>query len=205
MEDLSFLDVIKNLAAKCGLALPISKTSQSNAKLNERETLLNINQKAQAYFIRLLKDDEGGRLARDYLKSRGFYDENLLADYGIGWAAPRWKNILIHLKNKEKCLGKDILRAGLIKQKEGTEGGSFYDRFRGRIMLPLQDIHGNLIAFAGRVIDGDEPKYLNSPETPLYIKGKHLFVGASKWKPENILWEYLTRWHFSQPSDRVWT
>ena len=175
MEDLHFLDVIKKMAAKCGLALPAFKSSQPNTKLNEQETLLSINQKAQAYFTRLLKDDEGGRLARDYLKSRGFYDENLLSDYGVGWSAPGWKDILIYLKNKEKCSGKDISRAGLIKQKEGAKEGNYYDRFRGRIMFPFQDIHGNLIAFAGRVIGDGEPKYLNSPETPLYTKGKHLF------------------------------
>ncbi|SVD60473.1 uncharacterized protein METZ01_LOCUS413327, partial [marine metagenome] len=119
--------------------------------------------------------NECGRSARDYLKSRGFYDENLLSDYGIGWATSGWKDTLTHLKNKEKCSDENILQAGLIKQKDGTTERNFYDRFRGRIIFPLQDIHGNLIAFAGRSIGEGEPKYLNSPETPLYIKGNHLF------------------------------
>ena len=175
MEDLSFLDVVKKLAGKCGVELPNSKSGKSNARQNEREMLLSINEKARAYFARLLKDDEGGRAAREYLKSRNFYDENLLAEYGVGWAAPGWKDILIHLQNKGKCSRTDLLRAGLIKQKEGAEEGNCYDRFRGRIMFPFKDIHGSLIAFAGRVIGDDEPKYLNSPETPLYVKGKHLF------------------------------
>ncbi|MDP6334765.1 MAG: DNA primase [Nitrospinaceae bacterium] len=175
MEDLPFLDVVKKLASKCGVELPNPKSGQSNARQSEREMLLSINEKARAYFTRLLKDDEGGRSAREYLKSRSFYDEKLLAEYGIGWAAPGWKDILTYLQNQGKCSRKDLLRAGLIKQKEGAEEGNCYDRFRGRIMFPFKDIHGNLIAFAGRVIGEGEPKYLNSPETPLYIKGKHLF------------------------------
>jgi len=175
IEDLAFLDAIKKLATKYGLELPASNSRESNAKQSQRETLLNINQKAKNYFIRLLRDDEYGRSARHYLKSRGLYDENLLNDYGIGWASPGWKDVLIHLKNKENYSAKDILRAGLIKQREGAGAGNYYDRFRGRIIFPFEDIHGNLIAFAGRVIGDGEPKYLNSPETPLYVKGKHLF------------------------------
>jgi DNA primase len=174
MEDLPFLDVVKELASKCGVELPVFKPGQINAKSNERDILLNINQKVTSYFIRSLMSDDG-KQARDYLESRGFNDKKLLADYSIGWALPGWKNTLYALQNKEKFSKNDILLAGLIKQKEGKDENNFYDRFRERIMFPLQDIHGNLIAFAGRVITETEPRYLNSPETPLYIKGKHLF------------------------------
>jgi DNA primase len=174
MEDLPFLDVVRGLASKCGVELPTFKPGQVNAKSNERNMLLDINQKATNYFIRSLMSEDG-KSARDYLNSRGFNDEKLLTDYSIGWALPGWKNTLNLLKNKDNFSRNDILRAGLIKQKEGAGENSFYDRFRERIIFPLQDIHGNLIAFAGRVITETEPKYLNSPETPLYIKGKHLF------------------------------
>ena len=174
MEDLSFLDVIKTLASKCGVTLPAFKPGQINAKSNERNVLLNINQKAQSYFIRSLMS-KGGEQAREYLNSRGFNDEKLLADYSIGWAAPGWTDTLHQLQNQEKFSKNDLSRAGLIKQKEGADKDNFYDRFRGRIMFPLQDIHGILIAFAGRIIGESEPKYLNSPETPLYVKGRHLF------------------------------
>jgi DNA primase len=174
MEDLPFLDVVKELASKCGVELPTFKPGQINAKSNERDILLDINQKATNHFIHSLMS-ENGKLARDYLNSRGFYDEKLLTDYSIGWALCGWKNTFNLLKNKEKFSKNDILMAGLIKQKDGEDESNFYDRFRERIMFPLQDIHGNLIAFAGRVITETEPKYLNSPETPLYIKGKHLF------------------------------
>ena len=174
MEDLPFLDVVKKLALKCGVTLPVFKLSQINAKSNERDNLLNINQKAQSYFIRSFIG-EGGEPAREYLNSRGFNNEKLLTEYGIGWAAPGWTDTLRHLQNQEKFSKNDLSRAGLIKQKEGADENNFYDRFRGRIMFPLQDIHGNLVAFAGRIIDKSEPKYLNSPETPLYVKGRHLF------------------------------
>ena len=174
MEDLSFLDTIKTLAAKCGVTLPAFKPGQTNAKSNERDVLLNINQKAQSYFILSLMS-KGGEQAREYLNSRGLYDKKLLADYSIGWATSGWTDTLHQLQNQEKFSKNDLSRAGLIKQKEGAGKNNFYDRFRGRIIFPLQDIHGNLIAFAGRVIGESEPKYLNSPETPLYIKGRHLF------------------------------
>jgi len=174
MEDLPFLDVIKKLAPKCGVTLPVFKPGQINAKSNERNVLLNINQKAQSYFIRSLMS-KGGEPAMEYLNSRGFNDEKLLADYSIGWATPGWTDTLHQLQNQEKFSKNDLSRAGLIKQKEGADKNNFYDRFRGRIMFPLQDIHGNLIAFAGRIIGESEPKYLNSPETPLYVKGRHLF------------------------------
>jgi len=174
MEDLSFLDAIKILAAKCGVTLPAFKPGQTNAKSNERDVLLNINQKAQRYFILSLMS-KGGEQAREYLNSRGLNDKKLLADYSIGWATSGWTDTLHQLQNQEKFSKNDLSRAGLIKQKEGAGKNNFYDRFRGRIIFPLQDIHGNLIAFAGRVIGESEPKYLNSPETPLYIKGRHLF------------------------------
>ena len=174
MEDLSFLDAIKILAAKCGVTLPAFKPGQTNAKSNERDVLLNINQKAQRYFILSLMS-KGGEQAREYLNSRGLNDKKLLADYSIGWATSGWTDTLHQLQNQEKFSKNDLSRAGLIKQKEGAGKNNFYDRFRGRIIFPLQDIHGNIIAFAGRVIGESEPKYLNSPETPLYIKGRHLF------------------------------
>ena len=174
MEDLSFLDAIKILAAKCGVTLPAFKPGQTNAKSSERDVLLNINQKAQSYFILSLMS-KGGEQAREYLNSRGLNDKKLLADYSIGWATSGWTDTLHQLQNQEKFSKNDLSRAGLIKQKEGAGKNNFYDRFRGRIIFPLQDIHGNLIAFAGRVIGESEPKYLNSPETPLYIKGRHLF------------------------------
>ena len=99
MEDLSFLDVVKELASKCGVELPIFKPGQIDAKSNERDVLLNINQKTQTYFIRSLMNKDG-KPARDYLSSRGFNNEKLLADYNIGWAAPGWENTLRYLQNQ---------------------------------------------------------------------------------------------------------
>ena len=175
VEDLPFLDVVRKLADRTGVALPAPKSGKLDPASRERELLLGVNRKAAAYFSRLLNDGEGGRAAREYLKSRNFGDETLLADYAIGWAAPGWRGLLVDLQDQGKCARKDIARAGLIKQKDGDSEGNYYDRFRGRIIFPLKDIHGNLIGFAGRVLGDEEPKYLNSPETPLYIKGKHLY------------------------------
>ena len=175
MEDLPFLDVVRKLASRTGVVLPAQKYGKPDPASRERELLLIINQKAAAYFTQLLNDEESGRAAREYLQSRDFHNEALLTEYGIGWATPGWRDTLIHLQNREKCSRKDIARAGLIKQKEGGSESDYYDRFRSRIIFPLKDIHSNLIGFAGRTLDGEEPKYLNSPETSLYIKGKHLY------------------------------
>ena len=118
IEDLSFIDAVKKLASKYSIALPTANPNQINAKSNEREILLSINQKAQTYFTRLLKDEKLGLLARNYLKSRGLNDETLLNTYGIGWAAPEWKDTQNYLQKGGKFSQKNILRAGLIKQKK---------------------------------------------------------------------------------------
>ena len=122
MEDLSFVDAVKKLASKYSIALPTAKPNQINAKSNEREILLSINQKAQTYFIRLLKDEKLGLLARNYLKSRGLNDETLLNTYGIGWAAPEWRDTQNYLQRRVNSLRRTYHgRDSSNKKKEGKK------------------------------------------------------------------------------------
>ena len=174
IEEIPFVEAAKKLATRAHMPLPTSNWNEKQYGGNEeRARLQKINSIAAQYFQSLLADPEGGKSARDYLQSRNF-DADTLERYQIGWASPAWRALLTTLKAKANCALGDLEKAGLILKK--NEGKDYYDRFRGRIIFPLKDRNANIIGFAGRVInDEEQPKYLNSPETPLYIKGNQLF------------------------------
>ena len=165
MEGISFVDAVRKLADRTHVKIPTQvQNSIHRIPKGEREHLLKINLAAKDYFLSLLKDPEGGRSARDYLKSRDFDDETI-ADYQIGWSSPGWKDLLIRLEKKSKISRKELDKAGLVVKKDGGTDRDYYARFRSRLLIPLKDIHGNIIGFAGRVLESGNPKYLNSPET----------------------------------------
>ena len=174
LEEIPFIEAAKKLATKAHVPLPTSNwDANQGGGSEERVRLQKINSQATQYFQSLLADPEAGKAARDYLESRDF-DADTLERYQIGWASPDWRDLLTIFKSKANCSPVDLEKAGLIIKK--NEGTDYYDRFRGRIIFPLKDRNGNAIGFAGRVInDEEQPKYLNSPETPLYIKGNQLF------------------------------
>ena len=190
MEEIPFIEAAKKLATRAHMPLPTSNWKEKhNGGSEERARLQKINSIAAQYFQSLLADPEGGKTARDYLQSRNF-DADTLERYQIGWASPAWRALLTTLKTKADCPPGDLEKAGLILKK--SEGKDYYDRFRGRIIFPLKDRNANIIGFAGRVInDEEQPKYLNSPETPLYIKGNQLFgldsARESIRKNDNVL------------------
>ena len=184
-EDLPFVDAVKRLALRYQVSIPESAyKSQGGASRNEREALLNCNTLTAKYFASQLKHPQAGKTARDYLVSRGF-DDQAIEDYQMGWALPGWRNLLGHLESQAKCSRDTLAKYGLVSKKEAADTkdkkDAYYDRFRGRLIFPIQYFHGNIIAFGGRVVDDGEPKYLNSPETPVYKKGRHLF-GLNKAK-----------------------
>ena len=182
-EDLTFVDAVKRLALRTQVSIPESAyKSQGNA--NEREALLNCNTLTTQYFASLLKNPQAGKTAREYLISRGF-DDQTIEDYQIGWAPQGWRNLLTHLEKQVKCSRDTLAKYGLVSKKEAADTkdkkDAYYDRFRERLIFPIQDSRGNIIAFGGRVLGDGEPKYLNSPETLAYKKGQHLF-GLNKAK-----------------------
>ena len=165
-EHMDFVDAVRELAAKVGMEVPQSAPQADDAP--SHEPLYAILDKAAQFFRQQLRNHPQ---AVDYLKQRGLSGATA-AEFAIGFAPPGWDNLLRELGKtpQDQAL---LLKAGLIvkKDKEGH-----YDRFRNRIMFPIRDRRGRVIAFGGRVLDKEgTPKYLNSPETPVFHKGRELY------------------------------
>jgi DNA primase len=171
-EGLNFPEAVRQLAGKAGIPLPADSGSRREDKKaeDERKALLTIIADASSYYRKEL-EGPAGNAARAYLKKRGVTDQ-VVQEFAIGFSRPEWDGLLQHLKHKGYAFGQ-MEKAGLIVKR--SEGEGYYDRFRGRIIFPIRDISGNVIAFGGRVMDDSLPKYLNSPETPLYSKSNVLY------------------------------
>ncbi len=171
-EGLNFPEAVKTLAGRAGITLPAESRSHKDEKKSEdeRKVLLTIVTEAADYFRREL-EGPAGSAARAYLAKRGVSDQ-MVKNFSLGFARPEWDGLLRHLKQKGYPFG-IMEKAGLIVKR--GEGEGYYDRFRGRVIFPIRDISGNVIAFGGRVMDDSLPKYLNSPETPLYSKSNVLY------------------------------
>jgi DNA primase len=166
---LTFMDAVKELAAEAGMEIPAPDPPAARAA-EQRDTLHDVMAAAQEWFAANLAGPDGAA-ARDYLAGRGF-DAHTVARFGFGFA-PNARQAL------KAALGRfsedQLIEAGLLIHVEGKEP---YDRFRGRLMLPIEDARGRVIAFGGRILDTgatDAPKYLNSPDTPLFDKGRTLY------------------------------
>ena len=166
---LAFMDAVKELASEAGLEVPQPDPREAE-RAERRATLHDVMAAAQEWFENNLLSDEGAK-AREYLKQRGI-DATTARKFGFG-LAPDDRNAM------KRALGQfdDAMLAetGLRIEVEGKEP---YDRFRGRLMLPIHDVRGRIVAFGGRILDGankDAPKYLNSPDTPLFDKGRTLY------------------------------
>ncbi len=167
-EHMSFVEAVEDLARRAGLAIPKEAGITSDAETGE-DLLETMRAAARFYRLQLREHPQAAR-AVEYLKGRGITGE-IAHEFGLGFAPEGWDNLL-------RALGKDndsreaLTHAGLTVKKES---GGFYDRFRDRIMFPIEDHRGRVVAFGGRVLDKGEPKYLNSPETPLFHKGRELY------------------------------
>ncbi len=171
-EGLNFPEAVKKLASRAGITLPADSTFRGSDKKDESEKkyLLKICADAARYFQKEL-EGPAGNAARTYLKKRGVSDQ-IVKDFGLGYSRPEWDGLFNYLRRGGAQPGQ-IEKAGLIVKR--SEGEGYYDRFRGRLMFPIRDISGNVIAFGGRVMDDSLPKYLNSSETPLYSKSNSLY------------------------------
>ena len=163
---LGFIEAVEDLAARYGLEIPREAGYQPVSK--HHDELYELLEQAAQYYQRQLQ----GRDARamDYLEKRGI-SGTVIKDYEIGYAPPGWKN-LVNALGKTAATKARLVEAGMIKTRD-TEG--HYDHFRDRIMFPIRDQRGRIIGFGGRVLGKDTPKYLNSPETPLFHKGRELY------------------------------
>lgn len=161
-DRMGFRDAVEVLAKQVGLDIPeLAPDEQTQALAPVYEVL----EQAARHYQQWLKQHPTRQTAVDYLKQRGLTGE-VAADYGLGFAPPGWDNLCKTLGRKDK-----LLEAGLAAQREDR----IYDRFRDRVMFPIRDRRGRVIGFGGRVIGQGEPKYLNSPETPVFHKGRELY------------------------------
>ncbi len=166
---LSFMDAVKELASEAGLEVP-APDPRAAERAERQSGLHDAMQAAQDWFAAMLRAPEGQR-ARDYLSSRGF-DAHTVERFGFGFAPDSRVALADALKQFEPRM---LVEAGLRIVAEGRDP---YDRFRGRLMLPIHDARGRVIAFGGRILEAaktDAPKYLNSPDTPLFDKGRTLY------------------------------
>lgn len=182
-ENISFMEAVRRLAERAHLPLEFEQTPGQEKVRYLKETLLQIHEQMCQRWQAALANDAAGQIARDYLAKRGVSAEAVKL-FRLGYAPDLWDDTVNWAKSKGHELA-TVEQAGLIIRKDG-EGGAparYYDRFRGRLMFPICDEQGRVIGFSGRVLSGDEKtaKYVNSPETPLFHKGKVIF-GLDKSK-----------------------
>lgn len=172
MERVSFPEAIKLVAEKSGVPLPILiDDSRFEAKRHEADEVIELNKWALDFWEQQLESSGEARIARDYLKQREITDETCKT-FRLGYAPDSWDALSVYLR--QKGAGQDqIDRSGLVARKEET--GRTYDRFRGRLIFPVMDAQGKPIAFGGRTLKNEDAKYINSPETAAYVKGRNLF------------------------------
>jgi len=169
---LTFLQAVEELASRSGVALPVREmTSIEKKRLRERKSIVEALTIAAEFYHSVLKKYPAGRWGLDYLTSRGV-DSQTIDEFQLGYAPARWDALSEFLKRRG--FSEEILvRGGLAGQ--GKKSAGIYDRFRNRVMFPIRDASGQVVGFGGRVIDGSEPKYLNSPETQVFHKSQNLY------------------------------
>ncbi|MBK9316145.1 MAG: DNA primase [Acidobacteria bacterium] len=172
IEGCPFPEAVKTVAEKSGIQVPRVEDSKEYEERDRlRAEILQINQWATEFFEENLMQTPEGRAAHGYLEKRGISDETRKT-FRLGYAPNSWDACSEYLKSRGASRSQ-IEQSGLVTIKENRAG--FYDRFRGRLMFPICDTQGRVVAFGGRTLGDGEPKYLNSPETIVYTKGEHLF------------------------------
>lgn len=167
-EGQEFVAAIEDLAGQLGMEVP--REAYTGEQQHQHHDLFPLMEKVSDHYQKQLKHNNAAKKAVNYLKNRGLSGE-IAKQYAIGYAPDDWQN-LMHLDKDSKQLQKDLVETGMMIEKDN---GRAYDRFRDRIMFPIRNRRGQILGFGGRVIDKGEPKYLNSPETKLFHKGRELY------------------------------
>jgi len=179
-ERLSFPEAVKQLADKAGVEVPRENdhhSAQSAAQKSALQQMYDLLARAELFFRQQLKNAPERKVAVDYLKGRGLSGE-IAARYGLGFAPPGFDNLINALSLDQAGLQR-AEEVGLLVRREDT--GRVYDKFRERITFPIRDSRGRVIGFGGRLLGDGKPKYLNSPETPVFHKGRELY-GLWEWR-----------------------
>jgi DNA primase len=172
MEGVSFPEAVRRLAEKVGIEIDEESLSPAEIRRREvRERLLRINEAAAAFYHHVLVEDDTGAAGRRYLRQRG-YEGETVRNFQLGFAPDSWDSLAMHLADRGFSAD-EVRQAGLVR--EGKRDRGDYDLFRNRLLFPIQDQQGRTVAFGGRVLDDSLPKYINSPETEIYHKGRVLY------------------------------
>jgi len=166
-EKMEFLDAVADLAQRAGLELPREAQAEREPGTADLHELML---RTARFFEQNLADNAR---AKGYVEHRGI-DAKTCAKFSLGYAPDAWEALLKRFGTQEDDRRR-LLQVGLILERSGEKNSGFYDRFRDRLMFPIRDSRGRVIGFGGRVIDQGEPKYMNSPETPLFHKGRELY------------------------------
>jgi len=171
MEKCEFPEAVRTVAEKCGIPIPRprERSPEERRENQQRAAIVEMHQQAAAFFARQLHEGAEGKVASAYLEDRGL-DRAAMTRFGLGFAPSSGDALLRLLKPK---YSEALLEASGLFSRD--QGGRFYDRFRRRIMFPIANDAGKIIAFGGRAMGDDMPKYLNSPETPIYTKSNVLY------------------------------
>src|ERR1700736_4737987 len=172
MDKCEFPEAVKVVAEKCGIAIPRQKERSPEARKEnqQRTVLVEMHREAQTFFVKQLEGTPEGKAARAYLEDRGL-DQDAIARFGIGYAPSGGDALLRQLK--PKCNEKLLVDSGLVSRDQSA--GRLFDRFRRRITFPISSESGKIVAFGARALGDDMPKYLNSPESPIYSKSNVLY------------------------------
>jgi DNA primase len=179
LEGTSFPDTVRELGQRAGITVPAFSSGQGATDTAQRERLERLHQSAMKWFQRNLWETEPGQHAQKYLEQRGM-QRSTIERFGLGVSLPAWDGLIRALVQEQYSVA-DIASSGLVVAKDqsgrrGTDASGYYDRFRGRLLFPITDLRQHVIGFGGRVMGEGEPKYLNSPETPLFNKGRILYA-----------------------------
>jgi len=171
MERCEFPEAVRIVAEKCGIPVPSKRerTPEEKRESQQRSLLVEMHRETQAFFVKQLEGTLEGKAARAYLEDRGL-DKEVLVRFGIGYAPSGGDLLLRHLKPRYP---EPLLAASGLVSRDA--GGRLFDRFRRRIMFPIANESGKIVAFGGRALGDEQPKYLNSPESPIYSKSNVLY------------------------------
>ncbi|MCL2301119.1 MAG: DNA primase [Firmicutes bacterium] len=171
MERLDYVEAVKALSQRVGMQLPEDNYDDGLAK--KRLRILAANREAAKFFYGQLK--EPGSPGLDYWLNKRGLTPQLVKHFGLGYAPEGWNNLLDHLRGQGYA-PEELAEANLVSRSEKNGRVSYYDRFRGRVMVPILDLRGNVIAFGGRVLDDSKPKYINTSDTLAYKKGRDIYA-----------------------------
>ncbi len=168
-DGLTFPEALRQLASKAGIEID-ERTRREDAR---KARLRQVLDHAIAFYHAVLTGSKAGEAAREYLRGRGFTDETI-ETFQLGWAPPGWDTLVQQLEKKRDVRPEELLEVGLASARQ--RGNGVYDKFRARVIFPIRDQNGHAVGLGGRLLEGEGPKYLNSPATPLFDKSRTLYL-----------------------------